>query len=312
MAISEGLGAKAMKVLVTGATGLIGSALCDALLARDDDVVGLTRDPARSGRARPGVDWHAWEPTLERPPAAVFDGVEAVVNLVGEKINQRWTEEAKQRIMESRRTATHNLVGTIAGLERRPRVLVSQSAVGYYGNRGDAVVDESVGPGSSFDAEVVEAWEQAAREIESEEVRLVMTRTGQVLDPDGGLLAELLTPFKLGVGGPIAGGEQYLSWIHRDDEVGLLLWALDSDEVSGAINATSPNPATNRDFSKALGRAVGRPAVVPVPGFVLDLKFGREFGGVLRGGQRVIPKRAQELGFEFKHPELDEALRDLL
>jgi len=301
-----------VKVLVTGATGLIGSALCDALLVRGDDVAALTRDPARAGRAKPGVDWHPWEPTLERPPAAAFDGVEGVVNLVGEKINQRWTAEAKRRIMESRRTATHNLVGAITGLERRPRVLVSQSAVGYYGNRGDAALDEATGPGSSFDAEVVQAWEQAAREIEGDDVRLVITRTGQVLDAHGGLLAELLTPFKLGVGGPIAGGEQYLSWIHREDEIRLLLWALDNEEVSGAINATSPNPATNRDFSKALGRALNRPAVMPVPGFVLDLKFGREFGSVLRGGQRVVPKRAQELGFEFRHPALDEALRDLL
>jgi len=301
-----------VKVLVTGATGLIGSALCDALLTRGDDVVGLTRDPAKARLAKPGVEWHSWEPTLERPPAEAFEGVEGVVNLVGEKINQRWTEEAKRRITESRRTATHNLVGAIAGLERRPLVLVNQSAVGYYGDRGDAILDESAGPGSSFDAEVVLAWEQAAREIEADDLRLAITRTGQVLDARGGLLAELLTPFKLGVGGPIAGGGQYLSWIHRDDEVDLLLWALDDERVSGAVNATSPNPATNRDFSKALGRTLGRPALMPVPGFVLDLKFGHEFGRVLRGGQRVIPKRAQELGFEFKHPELDEALNDLL
>jgi uncharacterized protein len=300
-----------MKVLVTGATGLIGSALCDALLDRGDEVVGLTRDPAKAGRARPGVEWQPWEPILERPPGSAFEGVDGVVNLVGEKINQRWTEEAKRRIMESRGTATHNLVGAIVGLQRRPRVLVSQSAVGYYGDRGDVLVDESAGPGSSFDAEVVREWEQAARQAEGD-LRLAITRTGQVLDARGGLLAELLTPFKLGVGGPIAGGGQYLSWIHRDDEVGLLLWALDNEEASGALNATSPNPATNRDFSKALGRALGRPAVVPVPGLVLDLKFGREFGAVLRGGQRVVPKRAQELGFEFRHPALDAALRDLL
>ncbi len=311
-ATGEGPGANAMRVLVTGATGLIGSALCDALLDRGDEVVALTRSPDKSRLARPDVEWQPWEPALERPPAEAFEGVDGVVNLVGEKINQRWTEGAKRKIMESRRTATHNLVGTIAGLERPPRVLVNQSAVGYYGDRGDAVVDESVGPGSSFDSEVVQAWEQAAREVEGEQVRLVITRTGQVLDAGGGLLAELLTPFKLGIGGPIAGGEQYLSWIHRDDEVALLLWALDSAEVSGVLNATSPNPATNRDFSKALGRALGRPASVPVPGFVLDLKFGGEFGKVLRGGQRVVPKRALELGFEFRHPELDEALRSLL
>ncbi len=301
-----------MKVLVTGASGLIGSALCDSLLDRGDDVVGLTRNPPKARRAKPGIEWHPWEPTLERPPAAAFDGVDGVVNLVGERINQRWTEEAKRKIMESRRTATHNLVGTIAGLERRPPVLVSQSAVGYYGDHGDAIVDESTGPGSSFDSEVVEAWEQAAREVEGTGVRLAILRSGQILDPHGGMLAELLTPFKLGVGGPLAGGAQFISWIHRDDEVGLLLWALDNDEVSGVLNATAPNPATNRDFSKALGRALGRPAVMPVPGFVLDLKFGGELGKVLRGGQRVVPKRALELGYEFKHPNLDEALRDLL
>jgi uncharacterized protein len=191
-------------------------------------------------------------------------------------------------------------------------VLVGQSAVGYYGDRGDAVVDESAEPGSSFDSEVVQGWEQATREIEGTGVRLAILRSGQILDPDGGMLAELLTPFKLGVGGPLAGGAQYLSWIHRDDEVGLLLRALDDEAVSGVLNATAPNPATNRDFSKALGRALGRPAVMPVPGLVLDLKFGRELGAVLRGGQRVAPKRALELGYEFRHPDLDEALRDLL
>lgn len=301
-----------MRVLVTGATGMIGSALVDALLARGDEVAGLSRDPERAAGKQPRVSWHPWEPTLERPPAAAFEGVEGVVHLLGEPIDQRWTDEAKRKIIETRRAGTHNLVGAIAGLERKPRVLVSQSAVGYYGDRGDAVVEESDGPGGSFDAEVTEAWEAAAREVEATGVRLVIVRTGQVLDPGGGLLGELLTPFKLGLGGPIAGGEMYLSWIHRDDEVGILIWALDTAAVSGVVNACSPHPATNREFSKALGRALGRPAVLPVPGFVLDLKFGKEFGAVLRGGQRVIPKRTQELGYEFQHANLDEALRDLL
>lgn len=302
-----------MRVLVTGATGLIGSALCDALLDRGDEVVGLSRDPGKATGADPKVEWHAWEPTLERPPAEAFEGVDGVVNLVGETIAQRWNEEIKRRIIESRRTATHNLVGTIAGLERKPKVLVNQSAVGYYGDRGNAVVVESDGPGGdSFDSRVVVEWEQAAREAEAAGVRLVITRSGQILDPEGGLLGELLTPFRLGLGGPIAGGEQYFSWIHRDDEVGILLWALDDERVSGVVNATAPNPATNRDFAKALGHALGRPAVLPLPGFALDLKFGKEFGQVLRGGQRVVPKRTQELGYEFKHPELDEALEDLL
>jgi uncharacterized protein len=301
-----------VRVLVTGASGLIGAALCDALRNRGDEVVGLSRDPAKARAAEPAIAWHAWEPTLERPAAEAFDGVEGIVHLLGEKIDQRWSEEAKRKIMETRRTGTHNLVQAIAGLQRRPAVLVSQSAVGYYGDRGDAIVDETTGPGTSFDSEVTQAWEKAAHEVEASGVRLVITRTGQVLDASGGLLKELLVPFKLGVGGPIAGGEQYLSWIHAEDEVGILLWALDHEDVSGVVNATSPNPATNRDLSKALGSALGRPALVPVPGFVLDLKFGGEFGKVLRGGQRVIPKRAMELGYRFKHPDLDEALRDLL
>lgn len=301
-----------MRVLVTGATGTIGQALCDALFARGDDVVGLSRDPGRARLANPRVTWHKWEPTLERPDPAAFEGVEGVIHLLGERIDQKWTDEAKQRIMESRRTGTHNLVGTLESLENPPKVLVSQSAVGYYGDRGSDEVEESDGPGSSFDSEVVQAWEAAAHELDGKGVRLVITRTGQVLSTEGGMLKEMLTPFKLGVGGPLAGGEQYLAWIHIDDEVGILLWALDNEAVSGVVNASSPNPATNKDFSKALGRAINRPAIMPVPGLVLDLKFGKEFGHVLRGGQRVLPKRTQELGYQFSYPDLDEALRDLL
>jgi uncharacterized protein len=301
-----------VKVLVTGASGFIGKALCEALLARGEEAVGLTRDPGRARVTNPRVVWHAWEPTLERPATEAFEGVDGVVNLLGEKIDQRWTEDAKRRIMESRRTATHNLVGAIAGLERKPAVLVSQSAIGIYGDRGAAIVDESAEPGSGFDAEVAQEWERAAREVEPAGVRLVIVRTGHVLDPRGGLLGRLLPPFKLGLGGPIAGGDQYMSWIHIDDEVGILLRALDSAEVSGVVNATAPNPVTNREMAKAIGRALGRPAVLPVPGPALDLIFGGEFAAVLKGGQRVLPRRALDLGYEFEHPELDEALEDLL
>lgn len=301
-----------MRVLVTGASGLIGTKLAEELLARGDEVVGLTRDPAKSGPKQPQVAWHAWEPALERPPAAAFEGVDAVVNLVGEPISQKWTDEAKTRIMETRRTATHNLVGTIASLDKKPAVMVSGSAVGYYGDRKDALVDEATGAGSTFEAQVAVAWEEAADELDTHGVRLVIVRTGLVLDPSAGLLGELMLPFKFGVGGPIAGGKNYMPWIHIDDEVGILLWALDNDAVGGIVNGTSPNPATNKDFTKALGKALGRPAVLPLPGFVLDLKFGSEFGKVLRGGQKAMPKRTQELGYKFKFPELDAALRDLV
>jgi len=301
-----------VRVLVTGASGTIGRALCDALFARGDDVVGLTRDPGRARENNPRVTWHKWDPTLERPDPAAFEGVDGVVHLLGERIDQRWTDEAKERIMESRRQGTHNLVQAIVGLETPPKVMVSQSAVGYYGDRGDEEVDESDGPGTSFDAQVVQAWEAAAHELDPTAIRLVIARTGQVLSTEGGMLKEMLPPFKLGVGGPLAGGNQYLAWIHIDDEIGLLLWALDNDDVSGVVNASAPNPATNKEFSKALGRALNRPAVMPVPGLVLDAKFGREFGQVLRGGARVIPKRTEELGYEFRYPGLDEALGSLL
>ncbi len=302
-----------MRVLVTGASGLIGTALCDALFARGDDVVGLSRDPARARRGNPRVTWHRWEPTLERPDPEAFEGLDGVVNLIGERIDQRWTDEVKQRIMETRRQGTHNLVQAIEALERRPRVLVSQSAVGYYGDSGSEQVSEDDPPRNpAYDSEVTQVWEAAAHELDGSDVRLVVVRTGQVLTAEGGMLKELLVPFRLGVGGPLAGGDQYVSWIHLEDEIGILLWALDDERVSGVVNASSPNPATNREFSKALGRALNRPAVVPAPGFVLDLKFGREFGRVLRGGQRVVPKRTEELGYRFKHPDLDEALRDLV
>lgn len=301
-----------MKVLVTGASGFIGSALCDSLLVRGDTVVGLTRDPQRARGTNPSVIWHAWEPMLERPSPEAFENVDAVINLLGERIDQRWTDDAKHRIMDSRRTGTRNLVGTIAGLERKPKVFVNQAAIGYYGDRGEAIVDESAEAGEGFDAEVVRKWEEEARAVESSGIRLVIVRTGHVLDPRGGLLARMMRPFKLGVGGPLASGSQYMSWIHIDDEVGIVIWALENEKVNGVINATAPNPVTNRELSKALGRALNRPAIVPVPGLTVDLMFGSEFGAVLRGGQRVVPRRALDLGYQFRHPELDEALKDLL
>jgi uncharacterized protein (TIGR01777 family) len=301
-----------MKVLVTGASGRIGKALCDELLKRGDEVVGLTRDPEKARATRPQIAWHAWEPTLERPDAAAFEGVDGVVNLVGEKINQRWTDAAKQKIMDSRKVATHNLVGAIESLVKKPKVLVSQSAVGYYGNRGDEILDETSPPGESFDASVCVEWERSAQEVEAAEVRLVIVRTGQVMETEGGILGELLLPFKLGLGGPLAGGKQWVPWIHLSDEVGILAWALGTEGASGVVNATAPNPVTNKDWSKALGKALGRPAVLPIPGIAVEVKFGKEFGKVAQGGQRVLPRRTEELGYAFKFPQIDGALRDLV
>ena len=301
-----------MRILVTGASGRIGKALCDELLRRGDEVVGLTRDPAKAGKAQPQITWHAWEPTLERPAAEAFEGVDGVVNLVGEKINQRWTDEAKAKIMDSRKVATHNLAGAIESLATKPKVMVSQSAVGYYGDRGDEPLDESSAPGQSFDAEICVEWEKAAHEVAAAGVRLAIVRTGQVMETGGGILGELLLPFKLGLGGPLAGGNQWVPWIHLSDEVGILLWALDTESVSGVVNGTAPNPVTNKEWSKALGRALHRPAVLPIPGFAVEVKFGREFGKVAQGGQKALPKRTEELGYAFKYPEIDAALRNLV
>jgi len=301
-----------VRVLVTGASGFLGSALGDALLARGDEVIGLTRDPERARATNPTVGWHAWNATAERPPAAAIEGVDTVVNLIGEPIDQRWTAEAKQRIRDSRERATKNLVDAISAAEPRPAALVSQSAVGYYGDRGDAIVDESAAPGSSFDAGVCVAWEAAARPAEELGVRVAIIRTGLPLDPEAGLLKQLLPPFRLGVGGPIAGGRQYMPWIHVDDWVRLALWLIDGGEASGAYNGTSPNPVTNADFSKTLGRVLGRPAVMPIPKLAMKARFGGELGEVVTGGQRAIPRRALDSGFEFAHAELEAALRSLL
>jgi len=296
-----------MRVLVTGASGTIGRAVCDALLARGDEVFALSRSPEKAKQASPNVSWFAWDPALERPPGEALAGVDGVINLVGEPINQRWTDEAKKRILESRQTATHNLVAAINAADPRPRVLVGQSAIGFYGDRGDATVDEETGPGNSFDAKVVIAWEAASREVD-DSVRLALMRTGLVLDKDSGLLGELMLPFKLGVGGPVAGGHNYMPWISLDDEVGLLLWALDTSTASGVYNACAPEPVTNKVFSKALGKALGRPAIMPVPKLAVKARLGAELGEVATGGQRAVPRRALEGGYVFEHPDIESGL----
>ena len=301
-----------MRVLVTGATGLIGSALCDALLSRGDEVVGLTRDPNKARPKNPTVHWYAWQATAERPPTEALTGVDGVVNLIGEEINQRLTDQAKVRIRESRLVSTRNLLQGIQAAPSKPKVFIGQSAIGYYGDRGAKILDEESPPGDGFTADIPIDWETAERKAEGIVTRVVIFRTGLVISKRGGLLKQLLLPFKLGVGGPIAGGEQFMSWIHIDDEVGLLLWALDNDRVSGIVNATAPNPVTNRELSKALGRALHRPAFMPVPKFAVSALRGGELADAVAGGARVLPRRALDLGYEFRHPELDEALRSAL
>ncbi|MGH2923540.1 MAG: TIGR01777 family oxidoreductase [Solirubrobacterales bacterium] len=301
-----------MRVLITGASGLLGSAVADALLARGDEVVGLSRDPDRARPQNPTVTWHRWNPSTERPPPAALAGADAVVNLIGEEINQRLTDEAKRRLQESRVTATRNLLQGIAAAEERPKVFVGQSAVGYYGDRGARILDEESPPGEDWIASMVVEWEAAEREAEGLGMRTAILRSAPVLTKDGGLLKQLLLPFKLGLGGPIAGGDQYLPWIHVDDLIGLVLWALGDEKISGVIAATSPTPVTNRELSKALGRALNRPAVMPVPRFVVAIARGGELADAVAGGQRVLPRRATDLGYEFRHPELGEALEAAL
>jgi uncharacterized protein len=300
-----------MRVTLTGATGLIGTRLVGALLASGDDVTVLSRDPDRAREALGAVDTHAWRAPDEPAPAAALAGRDGVVHLAGENVAQRWTGEARRRIHDSREKGTRNLLAGIAAAQPRPRVLVSASAVGYYGNGGDRVLTEDAPPGDDFLARACVAWEREAQAAAEHGVRVVAMRTAIVLDPAGGALAKMLPFFRLGVGGPVAGGRQYLPWIHPDDVVGLYLTALDDDTWSGPFNAGAPDPPTNREFSRALGRALHRPAIAPVPGLAVRLLYG-DMATIVTEGQRAVPQRALDLGYAFRHADLDAALRDAL
>jgi uncharacterized protein len=301
-----------VRVAVTGATGLIGRAVVRELQARGDEVTVLTRNEEGAARSLPGTTACAWlDPAEEPAPARALEGRDAVVHLAGEPIAQRWTEDAKQRIRESRELGTRNLVAGLRSVaaESRPRVLVSQSAVGWYGARGDEPVDESEPvPGDDFLAGVVAAWEAEARAAEELGMRVALTRTGVVLAEAGGALEKMLPPFRLGVGGPVAGGRQYVPWIHLDDVAGAILFCIDHERAAGPINLTAPEPVTNRELSKALGRVLRRPAFAPVPGLAVKLLYG-EMASIVITGARVIPGRLRELGYGFRRPELEPALR---
>jgi uncharacterized protein len=300
-----------MRVAVTGATGTIGSALVRELHGRGDEVVALTRDPQRA-REQLGadVDAQAWpDPKAAPPPVAALEGVEAVVHLLGEPVAQRWSDDARREIRDSRVLGTRNLVDALRAAGPRLRTLVSQSAGGYYGPRGDDPVDEGQ-PAAEGDflADVVVAWEAEARSAEEVGVRVALMRTGVVLSEGGGALEKMLPPFKLGVGGPVAGGRQYVPWVHVDDVVGAMLFVLDTDAASGPINLAAPEPATNRELSKALGRVLRRPAFVPVPGLAVKALYG-DMASIVTTGVRMVPKRLEELGYGFRRPDLEDALR---
>jgi uncharacterized protein (TIGR01777 family) len=298
-----------MRVAVTGATGTIGRRVVEELRERGDEVTVLSRDAERARDALGEVDAHTWaEPAREPAPTEALAGRDGVVHVLGEPVAQRWSDDAKRRIRESRVAGTRNLVEGLRAAEPRPRVLVSQSATGYYGYGGDERVDETAPPATDFLARVVAEWEAEARRAEELGARVVTTRTGVVLSPSGGALSRMLKPFKLGVGGPVAGGDQYVPWIHLDDAAGAQVFCLDSEDASGAVNLTAPEPVTNRELSKALGRVLKRPAVLPVPGFALRVLYG-EMASVVTTGVRAVPARLEQLGYRFRRPDLEEALR---
>jgi uncharacterized protein len=301
-----------MRITVTGATGRIGQRIVAALRARGDEVTVLSRDPERAAATLGhGVGTAGWDPKAGPPPTDALEGRAAVIHLAGEDVGQRWSAATKREIHDSREQGTRNLVAGLRAAADRPGTLVSASAQGFYGPRGDEEVDEDEPPGDDFLARVVTAWEHEADAAAELGTRVVRLRTGIVLDRHGGALERMLLPFRLGLGGPVAGGRQYMPWVHRDDVTGLYLAAVDDERWSGPVNASAPRPVPNREFSKALGRALRRPAVLPVPGFALKALYG-EMSMIVTGGVNMVPRRALALGHPFEHEDLDAALADVL
>jgi uncharacterized protein (TIGR01777 family) len=298
-----------MRVTVTGATGRIGRHLVAALKQRGDEVTALSRDPDKATELL-GVEAFAWDLKEDAAPKEALTGRDAIVHLAGEDVGQRWTKEVKAEILDSRERGTRNLVHTIFDTKPRPKALICASASGYYGSHKDEIVDESGAPGNDWLAEVTARWERQA-DTAKIGTRTVVVRTGIVLDAEGGALAKMLPPFKAGIGGPIGSGKQYMPWIHLDDLVGIYLAAIDNPSFQGPINASAPEPVTNKAFAKALGRAIHRPALAPVPGFTIKLLYG-EMAQIVLTGVRMVPGRIAELGYEFQHPQLDAALTDTL
>jgi uncharacterized protein (TIGR01777 family) len=299
-----------MRVTITGATGFVGTRLVAALRARGDEVTALSRDAARASE-RLGVEAVAWDWTAGPAPAAALAGRDAVVHLAGEPVSQRWNERVRAKIRDSREHGTRQLVAGIAASDPPPRRLICASASAFYGPHGDEIVDETSPAGRDWLADVCVRWEREADAAAPLGVDVVKLRTGLTLDAGYGALASMLAPFKLGVGGPLAGGRQYVPWLHADDLVGLYLRAIDAAHFSGPINGCSPVPVTNKELSRALGRALHRPAIVPVPGLAAKLMVG-EVAKYAISGVRMVPGRADELGYAFAFPEIGPALADVL
>jgi uncharacterized protein (TIGR01777 family) len=300
-----------MRIVLAGGSGFLGSALRRRLAADGHEVVTLSRRPRGQGDV-------AWNPDRGDGPAAArrssdwvhtIDGAGAVINLAGESIaGKRWSPARKAALRDSRIRSTRAIVGAITAAQRPPSVLINGSAIGIYGPHGDEPVTEDTLPGADFLSALAVEWEAEARAAEAR-TRVVLLRTGLVLDSSGGALPQMALPFKLMAGGPVGSGNQYLSWIHVDDWVEMVAWALRTAAVTGPLNATAPEPVTNREFAKTLGRVLGRPAFMPAPGFALKLLLGEMADALLLTGQRVLPRKAQALGFTFRYPRLEEALR---
>ena len=294
-------------IAVTGASGFMGSAVAAVLGAEGHHVLRLVRRPAASDTEV------AWDPDGGQIDAAKLEGVDVVVHLAGESIaGGRWNAERKARIRQSRVKGTGLLAGALARLSRRPRVLVSGSAMGVYGDRGDEVLTDTSTPGSGFLAEVGQAWEASADVARQAGIRVVHPRFGMVIHPSGGALERMLPPFRMGLGGHLGNGQQWMSWIARDDAVAIIRAAITDDSMRGPLNATSPNPVRNSEFTRLLGAALHRPAVAAVPSFALELLFGELAREALLASQRMVPARLLELGFSFEHPELGPLLTALL
>jgi uncharacterized protein len=298
-----------MRIVLAGGTGFLGRPLAQALAAKGHDIAILTRQPA-SSPARPG-HFIPWDPNGDVGPwADALDGADAVVNLAGESIGERrWSDTQKQRILDSRVRATKSLAQAIRRSAHPARVLISGSAVGYYGPLADQVATEEHPAGLDFLANVCKQWESEAGRAANTATRVACIRTGLVIEKDGGALPRMLLPFKLGAGGPLGSGRQYWPWIHRADWVALVSWAIDTPAAQGPLNATAPNPVSNSEFARALGRALHRPAIMPAPAFALRIALGEMADALLLSGQRAVPAKAERLGFSFRYTQLDDALR---